>query len=129
MGRLAQKATGTGVQRKREKNIEFNRTALNDDYVSFIIPAYFTDDSLPEGVIRSPRDRQHILVPAEAAPAFEQLLSRAEHRWATLPCMSALQGRSPRASFTGLQREQLRPSSNLVSWTRRTTTSWVKASI
>ena len=64
--------------RERQRHIDFNRTASGADYVSFIVPEYFTDAQLPSGSIRSPVNRKNVLVPAPDAPAFETFLSKAE---------------------------------------------------
>jgi len=64
--------------RERERSIDFNRTAVGEDYTPFTIPAYFTDEQLPTGTIRSPVNRQNVLVPSAHAPAFESFLTRGE---------------------------------------------------
>ena len=64
--------------RERERSIDFNRTAVGGNYVSFTIPAYFTDEQLPTGTVRSPVNRQNVLVPSADAPAFELFLSKGE---------------------------------------------------
>jgi guanylate kinase len=64
--------------RERQRHIDFNHTASGADYVSFIVPEYFTDEQLPSGSIRSPVNRKNVLVPSPDAPAFETFLSKAE---------------------------------------------------